>query len=165
MIETFITFVLDLLRDSSPLDYGMALLPALGSVSLAQIWRLHERDRTGMMPRTYRVQLVNTLICILLSSLVYLLLGDHSVAQSIGLGIMIGPAAPALWYLGAPRLMACIGGMLNGRGKTRAVWSRQRRDIERSLYDTMSDAEENTLRDAVKHIRDSRRAEREWRGE
>ena len=166
------SMMIDALRDAvSAVARPMTLGPILGAVSLTQIWRLDRRHSTGRTPRTYECALTNTVICWALMVLVYGTLGDAGWIHAIGMGAMVAPAAPLLWVLGGARLIECIGSRMCGRKAPRRGnhrWSDEKRSAVRDLYDTLSDADDETVRDQVRSMRESARGksdERKWRGD
>jgi len=148
-------FITDVLRDAQLLSFwAMALLPILGAVSLTQIWKLYRRDTTGSKPRNYMCQLVSTCTCAVLSTLVYGLMGEEGWAHALGTGIMIGPAAPLLWWMGKALAPDRISAAMRGERRKSArngdaAWSdKQRHD---TLY-----GDDTTLRDKIRRARGER---------
>lgn len=148
--------VTDTLRDTSLISFwAMAILPILGSVSLTQIWKMQRRESTGRKPPNYQCQLVATLFCVTLSALVYGLIGAQGWSHALGVGLMIGPAAPLLWWMGirmAPDRLARA--MRGGRDPNRdpiilTEWERQQ-----VLHDTLYGDSDSTIRDKIRRARE-----------
>jgi hypothetical protein len=153
--------VADTLRDTPLIEWwAMAVLPIIGSMSLTGIWKRDRQKRTRKKPENHETAFVATLFCTALSTTVYGLIGVHGWSHALGVGIMIGPASPLLWWIARAVAPERISLAMRGRRmppRAPEIWT----DEERArLHDSLYGDGDTTLEEQVRLMRERRRQER-----
>jgi hypothetical protein len=129
----------------------MWLGPIVGSVSLAQVWKMDRYYATGEKPANYRVRAVSTLICSVLYFPAFLVLGDRGWPTALVMAALMGPASPLIWAVLIAIAPDNLARALRGdkrrwhRGEDDA-WTEEQR--QRRLPDTLH-GDNTTLRDKI----------------
>lgn len=158
MIEMIVEF----LRDTSAIEWWMiVVLPMLGGMSGAQMWKQEYRFRNKVKPPNHRVQFVAALFCTFLSTLAQGLAGTRGWHAALGVGIAIGPAAPLLWWVGIRLFPERVSrAMRGGRDPDRdpiilTSWERQQ-----LLNDSMFGDGDTTIQDKIRELQAQREKKR-----
>lgn len=134
-----------------------AVLPVVGSMSLAQIYKLHIFHTTGKKPQNYMCALVATIFCMALLILVHGLMGTEGWRYAAGVGVMIGPAAPFLWWIATALAPERVSRAMRGKreqrneDRTPGAWTKEQR--EKALRDTLYGDNDDTLRNKIRRAK------------
>lgn len=137
----------ELARDIPTLTWWMLLIfPIIGAASITQAWKLDGKYRRGRKPRNYECVLMSSAVCGLITFITQWTVAGASLAASGGMAILLGLAAPFIWWVVKTCGPEQLTRIMNGQ---RDVWSDEERKKRRKVVDTLY-GDEDTLREQLR---------------